>query len=133
MKLYLCRHGETELNKQRILQGQGVDASLNEKGKEQAALLCKELEGVDYLAVTGLKRTRESAEGLGLHMHVYKELNEIHWGIYENLQSPDLSDILEQWNLGNFDYGPEGGESPNQVKDRSINGLFKILEDAKGF
>ena len=128
--LYLCRHGETELNKQRILQGQGVDASLNETGKEQAAALCKELKGIDYLAVTGLKRTKETAKGLSMDMNVYKELNEIHWGCYENLQNPDLSAILEEWNSGNFDCKSEGGESPNEVRDRSIVGLFRILDDS---
>eukprot|EP00835_Amoeboradix_gromovi_P001437 NODE_65_length_23997_cov_0.327601.p9 type:complete len:286 gc:universal NODE_65_length_23997_cov_0.327601:1027-170(-) len=128
--LYLCRHGETELNKNKILQGQGVDASLNDTGRKQAELLCNALQGVEYLAVTGLKRTKETALALNMHMNIYKELNEIHWGIYENRKSPNLTSILSEWQNGNFDCKSEGGESPNQVRNRSIAGLFRILKDS---
>eukprot|EP00834_Sanchytrium_tribonematis_P004950 NODE_271_length_11194_cov_0.541595.p4 type:complete len:292 gc:universal NODE_271_length_11194_cov_0.541595:3540-4415(+) len=135
LKLLLCRHGETELNKRRILQGQGVDASLNDTGKAQASALCKRLKemNVDYLAVTKLKRTSETAADLNMKSVQYKELNEIHWGNKENTQNPDLSDILDQWKIGNFDCSAPGGESPNDVKKRSILGVFKILDDANGF
>ena len=35
-QLYIIRHGETELNRLGIVQGRGVDASLNETGITQA-------------------------------------------------------------------------------------------------
>ena len=35
-KIYIVRHGQTEFNKQSIVQGSGVDTELNEKGKWQA-------------------------------------------------------------------------------------------------
>jgi len=34
--IYIIRHGETDLNRLGIVQGRGMDTSLNEKGLEQA-------------------------------------------------------------------------------------------------
>ena len=36
-EVFILRHGETDLNKQRIVQGSGVDAPLNDTGYRQAA------------------------------------------------------------------------------------------------
>ena len=35
--LYIVRHGQTELNKQGIIQGRGMDTDLNDEGRKQAA------------------------------------------------------------------------------------------------
>ena len=34
---YIIRHGETDLNRQGIIQGRGMNTDLNEKGAAQAA------------------------------------------------------------------------------------------------
>jgi broad specificity phosphatase PhoE len=39
VRLYLCRHGETEYNRLQIVQGARFDAPLNAMGRQQAALL----------------------------------------------------------------------------------------------
>jgi broad specificity phosphatase PhoE len=39
VRLYLCRHGETEYNRLQIVQGARVDAPLNDMGRQQAVLL----------------------------------------------------------------------------------------------
>ena len=38
-RIYLCRHGETESNKLKLLQGSGLNGSLNETGRQQASQL----------------------------------------------------------------------------------------------
>ncbi|MEM8893303.1 MAG: histidine phosphatase family protein, partial [Bacteroidota bacterium] len=35
-RLYIVRHGETEYNRKRMVQGSGIDAPINEKGQRQA-------------------------------------------------------------------------------------------------
>ena len=35
-KIYLIRHGETDINVNKLLQGSNVDVSLNETGQKQA-------------------------------------------------------------------------------------------------
>ena len=37
--IYLIRHGETEYNRKRVVQGSGIDADLNELGQEEWAKL----------------------------------------------------------------------------------------------
>lgn len=34
--IYLIRHGETDYNRMRVVQGSGIDADLNELGNKQA-------------------------------------------------------------------------------------------------
>ena len=41
--IYLFRHGETDLNKNKIMQGSDVNSSLNESGKKQAKELASKL------------------------------------------------------------------------------------------
>lgn len=56
-RIYLCRHGETEPNKMRVLQGSGLNESLNENGLQQAKQLAKRFQGlpVDLLVASDLK------------------------------------------------------------------------------
>lgn len=39
--IYIVRHGQTDYNLKGIVQGSGVDASLNDTGREQAAAFHK--------------------------------------------------------------------------------------------
>ncbi len=45
--IYIARHGETEFNRDRKLQGQ-CDSPLTEQGMQQAELIRKELENIDF-------------------------------------------------------------------------------------
>ena len=69
MKIYFLRHGETDGNKDKILQGR-IDNSLNDNGKIQAMNARKEIDGLVFDAVytSPLKRAVETAiiaSGLG--------------------------------------------------------------------
>ena len=63
MKLYLVRHGETDGNLARRMQG-SVDTPLNSRGKEQAAVTAEALKDVsfDRAFCSLLCRTKETAE-----------------------------------------------------------------------
>ena len=60
-RLYLCRHGETESNAQRLLQGSGVDSPLNAKGHEQAEALARSLAGLPITTVASSTLVRAVA------------------------------------------------------------------------
>jgi hypothetical protein len=56
-RFYFVRHGETDPNRQRVLQGSGLNASLNARGREQAQALAGQLSNVriDLLVSSHLK------------------------------------------------------------------------------
>jgi broad specificity phosphatase PhoE len=126
--LYIVRHGETDFNRQHIVQGQGVDTSLNEKGIEQANLFFnhyKEIE-FDLVITSALKRSQETMAPFinqGIPWVQYPEINEISWGVQEGKKStPEMREyyahIMESWSSGHYDIGIEGGETARQMGDR---------------
>ncbi len=88
MKIYLTRHGQTDLNKEKIMQGR-VDEPLNENGMDQARRAKEQLEGVSFDAVyaSPLLRARQTASILsGLPMEdiiVDPRIIEVDFGKYE--------------------------------------------------
>lgn len=90
MKVYLIRHGETDYNKQRKLQGQ-CDIELNEYGRELAKRTAEALKEVtfDVAYTSPLKRAKETARiMIGERPTVVIEeprIQEISFGDYEGL------------------------------------------------
>ena len=63
MELFVARHGETDYNKQKRWQGSGIDSPLTPLGVEQAKILGKSLEGMEFDAIysSPLKRAMVTA------------------------------------------------------------------------
>lgn len=86
--LLLARHGETDWNRSRRLQGH-TDIPLNERGREQSRRLAERLEGtaVAALQASDLARAAETAgilgESLGLVPDLRPAWREIHLGDLE--------------------------------------------------
>lgn len=137
-KIYLVRHGQTDFNLQGVVQGSGIDAPINERGKAQARAFFEAYKEVQFDQVyhTALIRTKQSIQGfldLGIPSEALPELNEISWGDYEGTpMTPEEGEyyrhMLHQWQQGNLDYAIAGGESPNRVAERIKKGISKILE-----
>ncbi len=68
--LYLVRHGQTEWNVKRLIQGH-MDIPLNGKGRKQVSALAKKLEDIQFHAVysSDLSRTSETAELIAKQHH----------------------------------------------------------------
>lgn len=121
MKVYLVRHGETDWNKARKLQGQ-TDIPLNDYGVELAEITAKALKDVkfDYVFSSPLIRAIQTANIIknndALENKLDDRLKEIHFGIFEGDHIPTFEEtrINPIWNF-EFDtenYIPaEGGES----------------------
>lgn len=127
-KIYLIRHGQTDYNRQGIVQGSGVDASLNDLGRSQARAFHKAYKHVpfDRIYTSGLKRSQESVAPFvetGNRFEAITALNEISWGKREGQRITPEEDayyhwILQQWQSGKTELPIEGGESPDQVAKR---------------
>lgn len=136
-KIYLIRHGQTDFNLKGIVQGSGVDSSLNEKGRAQAKAFHDMYGAIpfDKVYVSGLKRTRESVQHFidrGIPVEVLEGLNEISWGAKEGQKITPEEDayyhwMLQQWQLGNTNLRIEGGESPEEVAGRQRFAIDHIL------
>ena len=127
-KVYLIRHGQTDYNLQSIVQGSGINSSLNATGRRQADLFFEHYKGIpfDKVYTSTLQRSIQSVQGfldLGLPHEQHAGLNEIHWGTREGTRmTPEEDkyyyDILQTWRNGDCDVRIEGGESPELVAAR---------------
>ncbi len=141
-KIYLIRHGQTDYNLRGIVQGSGVDSSLNEFGVAQAKAFFKTYGQVAFDAIytSVLQRTRQSVQDFidrGIPYVAVAGLNEISWGKKEGQSiTPDEDAyyhwMLKQWQEGNTSLRIEGGESPEEVATRQKPIIESILKsDAK--
>jgi probable phosphoglycerate mutase len=127
-KIYLIRHGQTDYNLRGIVQGSGVDSSLNENGRAQAQAFFNTYSKVPFekIYTSNLKRSIESVKDfidLGYPHEKHSGLNEISWGKKEGQTiTPDEDAyyhwMLKQWQQGNTSLRIEGGESPEEVATR---------------
>ncbi len=135
--LYIIRHGQTDLNKQGIIQGRGIDTELNDEGRKQAALFFEAYKSVPFekIYTSELKRTQQTVQqfiDLGIPHQKLSGLDELAWGIYEG--QPSTSEnravflkIMRDWMDGHLDEKFEGGESPNEVLERQKGALSEIM------
>ncbi len=138
-KIYLIRHGQTDLNKQGIVQGKGIDSSLNDCGRKQAEAFYEAYKNVafDKVYTSTLKRAHQTVEKFvadGVLWEQHAGLDEIGWGVYEGLEQDEeiktgFEKIIAKWADGELDVCVESGESPNEVKIRQQEVLEYILED----
>jgi broad specificity phosphatase PhoE len=135
--LYIVRHGQTELNRQGIVQGRGMDTDLNDEGRKQACQFYEAYKDVafDKIYVSALKRTQQSVQSfidLGIPYQKLSGLDELAWGIHEGQPSTTENkaaflQIMRDWLDGRLDSKFEGGESPNEVAIRQHEALQVIM------
>ena len=138
MKLILIRHGETEWNKQRRIQGCRSDTRLSQKGLEQADRLAAVLrkERLDAIYASPMKRASETAqiiaEACKLQVHVFNELREIDAGELDGLFERELTGPYEtawkEFRNGNASTPLPGGESLQDVRKRTSWAVDRMLE-----
>lgn len=125
------------MNLKGIVQGSGVDSSLNHTGILQADKFYKKYSTIsfDKVYISALARTKQSVQKFtkdGIPTKALPELNEISWGIREGLAVDEegnayYQNMLKEWRLGQTDFRIEGGESPDEVAIRLKVALDHIM------
>ena len=130
--IYLIRHGQTDWNVERKIQGQ-TDISLNSNGKQQAEEAANEIANlkIDRIISSDLSRAKETAEiinkKVGAEITYDKRLREVNYGDFEGIQIDKFTD--KDWVI--FNETPEKikGESRQQVYDRVKSFIDEIKDD----
>ena len=142
--LYFVRHGETEYNRRGIVQGGGIDSTLNETGREQARVLASRFQDTRFDAVysSTLRRAKQTADILAtphepIRRTYLDDLQEMSWGIYEGAgpssdRDDALGEIKKQWRKGLFDQTVEGGESILDVQERALRAVDHLVSEESG-
>ena len=91
MKIYYVRHGQTDLNLAKKMQGGGTEKELNETGVSQAYNTKKELENVKYDLVicSPMKRAKQTAEIINEGRDVTEEMENNIWDYKLNYNIPN--------------------------------------------
>jgi probable phosphoglycerate mutase len=135
MLIHLIRHGETDWNAIRRVQGQ-LESSLTENGRRQAAELAPRLRqyAIGQVYCSSSRRTRETADilfaGLDLPILYRDNLREIHLGPWEG----NLYDHLAEQYPDQFRFffkephrfSLQGAESFQQLQERGIAALREL-------
>ncbi len=140
--LYLIRHGETDWNFNKRVQGR-QDTALNEAGVQQARRLAEELKDTKFSAIyaSPLQRAYHTAKHLADEIKTDSRLQETCYGVYEGLLWSDflvhVDDKLKQYELldlhekGHFKFH-ESAESYFEVYIRAKECLDEIVQKHPG-
>ena len=126
MKILFVRHGQTNLNNPRRMQGIS-DMELNDTGRKQANEIRQIIENknIDLIIVSPLKRAVETANIINSNMNkkivIDERITEMNYGTLEGeLYCKDY------WNI-DYDYKSINGESILDFQER----IYNFIEDIK--
>jgi len=140
LKIYFIRHGQTEWNVLKKLQG-NLNSSLTENGIKQTKLLYEKLKSID------LKKIYTSPQGRALHtakilkgekdidIIEFSDIMEMGFGDVEGLEKDMFKErypkaFMNLWtDVMKYDPREFLGESFLDVEKRAINGLKKLVEE----
>ena len=136
LTLYLVRHGQTDFNAQRRVQGQ-FDSELDDTGRQQAEALRPELEslGIDFVYSSSSLRTRQTTDILATNLKcdvVYQdELREIYMGDWQQRLWDDVEkEEPEQYRYFMTQphlFNQPGTETFQQLQDRGAKAVNEIV------
>lgn len=142
VKIILVRHGETDWNLVKRIQGGDSDTPLNETGKRQAASLAERLKNEKITAIfsSPLQRALHTGQAIAAHHRLKIQelpaLKEIRAGILEGRLAADFTQRFDEYMCGDGGekkvYTPPGGESIEDVQKRAwetITGLAAQYTD----
>lgn len=136
-EIVLVRHGETDYNRKGIVQGRGVNSSLNERGIAQAKAFFEHYRHhqFDHIFTSTLQRTHQTMAPFveaGYELIHHPGLDEIDWGHHEGQGGdPKLAEeyqyLTSRWREGFLEDKIPGGESPLELQMRQREFLDKVL------
>ncbi len=136
LQVYLVRHGETQWNAERRIQGQS-DSPLTAKGELQAVQVGERVRsyGITHVIASDLGRTQRTAEiiadACGCGVTLDARLRELDMGILEQRHLDSLGAQEEEWRRLVVNGTPNGripeGESMQELSERMRAGLTACL------
>ena len=132
MKIYMIRHGETDWNIVKRLQGRS-DIPLNEEGRRLARVTAKALENVPFTKIytSPLLRAKETAQIIKGDRNIPiledKRIQEISFGIYEGLYCAEDHYTIPDPDFIKFFKKPEEYIAPEGAE--TIEALCKRITD----
>ncbi len=144
-EIWLIRHGETDWNRIRRMQGQ-LNVGLNARGCEQAEQVAVRLtelaagQPVDAIYSSDLDRAhdtaRPTANRLGLGVELDAGLRERHYGVLQGLTRAEIDQLLpevsQSWQSRDPDAPLPAGESLRAFHDRVVATLARISVAHRG-
>lgn len=135
-EVILCRHGQTDWNREGRWQGR-TDVPLNERGREQARELAETLRDQPVAAIysSTLERAYETALEIArvhrLHVQRDPRLDEIDQGAWEGMRRDEIVVThpreLKSWTSFPIDLRLPGGETLAEVRARVQEALDDII------
>lgn len=137
----MLRHGETEWNRQKRIQGQG-ESPLTPEGRDDAMRWGESLPGWGFsrMVCSDLGRAVDTATyintSLLLHLEKDPRLREQDWGQWSGRLIRDIRaedpELLAAEEQKGWDFTPPGGESRRQVLARALQALRDIASRHPG-
>lgn len=130
----LVRHGATEWNESKRAQGH-ADIPLSARGRDQADAIANELADWDIAAVyaSDLVRAVDTASAIAsrhrLEVGTDPGFREVDQGEWTGLTTAEIKERWpELWGPARHYSRRPGGESPEEVRDRSLAALRRVVE-----
>ncbi|HEY6897649.1 MAG TPA: histidine phosphatase family protein [Rhodocyclaceae bacterium] len=141
VRFCIVRHGETDWNTQRRLQGH-IDIGLNPVGHRQAAAAAQGLVGLhfDAFLASDLLRTRETAAAitavLGIKPHLEPDLRERHYGVFQGRTADEVAihfpEAYAAYKSRDEHYEFGDGESLHDFAHRISSTMTRLAETHAG-
>jgi broad specificity phosphatase PhoE len=128
--LVLVRHGRTEANAGRKLQGL-LDLPLDDVGLAQVADVASWLDRPDRVISSPLLRARQTADAFGVPYEVDDRWLELDYGSLDGVPVADVGDdVWARWRVDPH-YRAGGGESMDEMHKRSVEAAEELLADSR--
>ena len=134
--IYFVRHGQTDYNLNHIVQGSGINSSLNATGRSQARAFYQYYQNVpfDLVITSALQRTAQTMQPfIDIPIPHYEDpnINEINWGEHEGMKfNPKMGDtyknLIKNWSENKLDAAVPNGESARALLTRCTTFLDKV-------
>ena len=138
VRVILVRHGETDWNQSRRIQGGGSDTLLNERGKQQSENLTLRLkpEKIQAIYSSPLQRALDTAQAISryhqLEVEIESSLREIEVGELEGTTVAEtgkhLAQLLTEGSQGEALPKMPGGESLTDVQQRGWSTITRLAD-----
>lgn len=137
LRLFVVRHGETDANLNRFLQGVS-NGPLNANGRLQVERLANHLKNIalDHVYASDLQRAVDTASAIaqlhGLSVEPDSQLREWNIGELDGQPAAVYHKLVKETGLPVSHFDPPGGQKLSEVRSRADAFLRKIIDEQLG-